>query len=362
MKKLILISGGGTGGHVFPALAVAEQLKLMGHDNVCWIGSRKGIEKSIVKRWGIPFVHVPSGKLRRYLSLENLSDLFRVAAGLMRSIAVLRKLRPAVVFSKGGFVTVPPVLAARLLGIPVVSHESDFDPGLATKINAWSSTRICIPYQATARYFKPRLRRRLVVTGNPVRAEIARGDAQSGCRLLGFDPARPILFVQGGSLGARQLNELLFECLPTLPAAWQVVHQSGKAARVHPDQPGRYRSFEFLSEDYTHVLAASTLVLSRAGAGSLWEMGTVKKPAILLPLDSGSRGDQLRNARFCEQAGCCRVLPQDGTAQAFLAAMQELSHNSATLQHMAQAWDSFMIRDADLRIATVVAGVLEAGK
>jgi UDP-N-acetylglucosamine--N-acetylmuramyl-(pentapeptide) pyrophosphoryl-undecaprenol N-acetylglucosamine transferase len=360
MKKRLVISGGGTGGHVFPAIAVAERLRSLGYTDIVWIGSRAGLEKTIVRRWNIPFYHVPSGKLRRYLSLENLWDVFRFGAGIVRSIGLLRRLKPTALFSKGGFVSVPPVFAARLLGIPVVSHESDFDPGLATKLNAPASVRICVPYPESRRYFAPKLRRRVRYTGNPVRSEIFAGDAAEGRRLFGVSGTKPLLLVQGGSLGARQLNQLVADNLLAILTHWQVIHQRGRGDWPITDIPGSYQSLEFVGPEYPHLLAASSLVLSRAGAGAIWELGIQQKPALLLPLVAGSRGDQIRNARHCAAAGACVVLPPVQTGDVLVAELARLAQDPVTRQTMAAAWAKVVVRDGAERVAAVVAEVLGA--
>lgn len=363
MIPCIVVTGGGTGGHVFPALAVAEELARRREIRLVWIGGSRGIERSIVRRWGMEFHGVPAGKLRRYLSAENLMDAFRTLAGFFRALGLLRRLKPAAVFSKGGFVSVPPVLAAALLGIPVVSHESDFDPGLATRINLRFSRRVCVAYPESLRFYA---RGKAVATGNPVRAEIFAGDAAEGRRLLGFADAdpRPILFVQGGSLGARQVNALVDECYAELSARYRIVHQRGKGDWNRPDRAGSYLSRPSFAAEYPHILAAADLVLSRAGAGSLWEMGVRGKPGVLVPLDSGSRGDQLRNAKLCQDHGCCKVLwPADladaaaGRAR-FAALLAGLADQPAARAAMAAAWAGLTVPDGAARVADQVEACL----
>ena len=288
-----------------------------------------------------------------------------IAAACIKSVFILAKLKPDALFSKGGFVTVPPVLAARILGIPVISHESDFDPGLATKINSKSSVRICVPYLETKEFFTPSMQARVCHTGNPVRKDIFEGRASEARRILGVDDNKTILFVQGGSLGARQINETLRAVLPVLmEQGWFVVHQRGNDPWDVENVPGKYLSMNFFSAEYAHILAASTLVFSRAGAGSIWEMGVMKKPAILLPLDGGSRGDQVRNADFCAKAGAAVVLPQLESAKVLGEFLNRVSRaadpEQGLLSAMSAAWEKVVVSDGALRVATVIKEVLDA--
>ena len=363
MKPCIIVTGGGTGGHVFPALAVAEELVRQHDLRLVWIGATRGMERAIVRRWGMEYRGSPAGKLRRYLSLENIRDIFRTLAGIGRSIAELRRLKPVAVFSKGGFVSVPPVLAAGWLGIPVISHESDYDPGLATKINLRFSRKVCVAYQESLRFYA---KGKAVWTGNPVRAEIFRGRAEEGRRLLGFSAAdpRPILFVQGGSLGARQINGLVDAGFDQLVKRFRIVHQRGEGDWRRSDIAASYHSRPSFAAEYPHILAAADLVLSRAGAGSLWEMGVLAKPGVLVPLDGGSRGDQLRNADLCQRHGCCTVFRPEsfadaGQAQAaFSELLADLAADAGRRATMAANWAKFIVPDGARRAAAVVEAFL----
>lgn len=373
MKSCIVITGGGTGGHVFPALAVAEELARSWDGRMVWIGSPKGVEKDIVARWGMEFHGIPTGKLRRYISLENLIDLFKTLGGVLKSISLLKKLKPLLVFSKGGFVSVPPVLAARLLKIPVVSHESDYDPGLATRINAKSSRRVCVPYAESLKFFAPG---QAVATGNPIRAEIAKGDAAEGLRMLGFEKSdKPVLFVQGGSLGAKQVNDLIRESIDTLTAHFRIVHQRGNGEWDLADRPGTYVSRPFFSAEYPHVLAAADIVVSRAGAGSIWELGFTAKPAVLVPLESGTRGDQIRNADLCERTGTALVyrasayaetgagIPVGGSGgnagtKAFSDMLVSLAEDRSRRELMAGKWRTIVHGDGARNVAAQLLEIL----
>ena len=316
MGKRIVFTGGGTGGHVFPGLAVAEMLQLDGTYELMWMGSCRGIEYEIVRRWNIPFCSIPAGKLRRYFSLQNVLDVFRVAAGFIASLFRFVLHRPALVFSKGGYVTVPPVYAARMLGIPVITHDSDVDPGLATRLNAKVATAICVPYEQSVQYFPSRLRSRIIVTGNPVRAEISVGDPQRFYERSSLRRDLPLVFVQGGSQGAEELNRLLLPILPDLLPICVVVHQTGAAGRAasqqfladNPQLKNCYYCADFFTDEYADILQAATLSVSRAGAGSLWELAASNTPGIILPLVVGSRGDQVRNAEVFAAMGMITVL------------------------------------------------------
>ncbi len=359
MKPCIVITGGGTGGHVFPALAVAEEIRRQSDVRLVWIGGTTGIERTIVRRWGMEFMGLPAGKLRRYLSVQNLADIFKTLAGIFRAIAYLRRLKPLAVFSKGGFVSVPPVLAAGLLGIPVVSHESDYDPGLATRLNARWTRRMCVAYEESRRFYP---KGQAVATGNPVRAEIFTAQAVQGLEIAGFNSkdSRPVLLVVGGSLGARQLNTMVKENFEEILAQWRVIHQRGEGEWDLHDVPGAYFSRPFFSAEYPHLLAAADVVLSRAGAGSVWEMGVLHKPGILVPLTAGSRGDQLRNAQHCQKQGAVVLINADDYPEPMLVnldlreTLSELAVDPRRRVAMSVAWSKLVRNDAAAECARVV--------
>ena len=310
MAECIVFTGGGTAGHVFPALAVLEELSPRWPGRVVWIGSTSGIERDILKGRGIPYYGIPTGKLRRYLSLANFLDLFRVVAGFFASLAILRKERPRLVFSKGGYVTVPPLAAARLLRIPSFTHESDLNPGLATRINARSSERVLVSFAESADYLHPALRAKVLHTGNPVRGSLLAGDPAAGRSLVGCPPERALLLVLGGSLGSAFLNDAVARGLAELTAACFVVHQMGRS-HYRPATHPAYHAVAFLEEELPHLLAASDLVLCRAGANTLWELAALGKPAVLVPLSGqASRGDQIENARHFAGCGAALVVPE----------------------------------------------------
>jgi UDP-N-acetylglucosamine--N-acetylmuramyl-(pentapeptide) pyrophosphoryl-undecaprenol N-acetylglucosamine transferase len=308
----VAFTGGGTGGHIYPGLAVASCLKEKAECRLFWIGSDTGMDRSIVEAAGLEFFGIPSGKFRRNFSLKNCSDLFRVMGGFVAARKILKRERPALLFSKGGFVSVPPCAAAASLGITVITHESDYSPGLATRLNACfaskGSGRIITAYRETAGQFPAKYRSRITALGNPVRKEFRFGDAVKGRGFAGFDGDKKMLFVLGGSQGALEINRLVKETLPVLTRYYNVVHQTGTSGEALPQSAG-YKSVPYINEEMPAVLAAADLVLGRSGAGTVWECAAAGKPMILVPLaGAGTRGDQVENARFFEKAGAARVI------------------------------------------------------
>jgi len=319
----VAFSGGGTGGHIYPGLAVAAELKKEFPCRIFWIGSKNPLDKTIVEESGIDFFPIPAGKLRRNFSLRNISDLFKVASGFFAARKILKREKPALLFSKGGFVSVPPCAAAASLGIPVFTHESDYSPGLATRINARFAAkgagRIITAYPETAEKFPRQITDKVVVLGNPVRSIFKNADPEKGRAFIGAEETDRMLLVLGGSQGAQELNELVVESLDELTKQYLVVHQTGAAWKGGGEGAAacspRYKPFAYIKEELPHVLAAAELVLARSGAGTVWECASAGKPMVLLPLaGAGTRGDQVENARFFEKAGAAIVLPPDKRA------------------------------------------------
>jgi len=347
---------------VFPALAVIEELRALWPGRVVWIGSRRGMERAVVSGRGLPFYGVPSGKLRRYLSLRNLLDVFRVAAGLVAAVAILSRAPPLLLFSKGGYVSVPRLLGAGVLGVPAVTHESDLEPGLATRINARFACKTLISFAESAVHFEPSLRPRLVHTGNPVRAALLHGEAQAGRRLVRCPPGRPLLLILGGSLGSAAINRMVGECLETLLQVCFVVHQMGPEQFRAKRREG-YHPAPFFGEELPDLLSAADLVVCRAGANTLWELAALGKPSILIPLPArASRGDQLGNARYFADAGASLVLEQserpgeeDGEARQLAAAVLRLLGDRATLIEMGRRAAALGRPEAAVRIARLLA-------
>ncbi|GHV89600.1 UDP-N-acetylglucosamine--N-acetylmuramyl-(pentapeptide) pyrophosphoryl-undecaprenol N-acetylglucosamine transferase [Spirochaetia bacterium] len=326
----IAFTGGGTGGHIYPGLAVISRLREMGYFRICWIGSNKGMDRSLVEAAGLEFYGIPSGKLRRYFSLKNIPDIFRVLGGFFAARRLLEKISPALLFSKGGFVSVPPCVAAASLGIPVFTHESDYSPGLATRINIRFAKKIFTACEDTADFLPPKCRTLVTVSGNPVRPEFRHGDAArgeliaarresstaqressaaAGRAFLGVKEGDRVLLVLGGSLGAQELNSLVRESLAELTKLYVVVHQTGPKNDWDIPAGERYRPYPYIRDEMPQVLAAAEVVLGRSGAGTVWESAACGLPMVLVPLSgSGTRGDQVENARFFEKAGAAVVL------------------------------------------------------
>lgn len=327
-KITVAFAGGGTGGHIYPGLAIADELKELCKKNdynlhLVWLGSSRGYDKDIVESSvGIDntcsvnkFYGIPSGKLRRYFSFKNFTDIFKIAAGCIASFFILLKIKPAVVFSKGGFVSVPPCFAAKILHIPVVTHECDFTPGLATKINSHFASKILLSYKETEEYLSKEMASKSLVTGNPVRPVFYSTDEKIGKDFVKFNyskKTKPVLLVMGGSLGAKQINDLVYENIEWLCEKFYVIHQTGRQKEtfdVPESVKDSYRPFEFIYEQMPHVMQYADVIVSRAGANSLWECAVLTKPIILIPLcGSGTRGDQVDNAEYFEKQGAAAVL------------------------------------------------------
>jgi UDP-N-acetylglucosamine--N-acetylmuramyl-(pentapeptide) pyrophosphoryl-undecaprenol N-acetylglucosamine transferase len=342
----IAFTGGGTGGHIYPGLAAAAELKKLcaadGREcRIFWIGSNAGMDRALVEGAGLEFFGIPAGRLRRYFTFKTVPDIFRVIAGFFAARNILKKQGAALLFSKGGFVSVPPCAAAALLNIPVFTHESDYSPGLATKINlrfaARPGGRIFTAYAETAAFLPPALADRITVCGNPVRSEFRSANAARGRAFLGLGPDTRILLVLGGSQGARAINEMVRAALPELTRYYTVVHQTGPAW----DMPAaeKYLPFSFIQEAMPHVLAAAELVAGRSGAGTVWESAVLGKPMLLIPLSgSGTRGDQVENARFFEKSGAALVLPgNEANGENLAKAVRGLAEDAGKREAMAAA-------------------------
>lgn len=328
MKRIIL-TGGGTAGHVTPNIALIPFLKELGYD-IQYIGSHNGIEKELIEPFGIPYHGISTGKLRRYLSAQNLTDPFRVLKGISEARKLIRDLEPDVIFSKGGFVSVPVVLAGKKNKVPVIIHESDMTPGLANKISFPSATKVCCNFPETLEYLPED---KAVLTGSPIRQEILTGDKEAALKLCGFTADKPVILVIGGSLGAVAVNNAVREALPELLDSFQIVHLCGKGKvdESFDGTPG-YKQFEYLKEELRDVFAMTDIVISRAGANAICELLALHKPNILIPLSANaSRGDQLLNARSFERQGFSIVLEEEEVTKATLVkAVQNLYDNRET--------------------------------
>lgn len=308
MNKIVF-TGGGSAGHVTPNLALIQELRTAGW-TIDYIGSADGIEKGIIAEAGIPFHGISSGKLRRYFDLKNVKDPFKVVKGIWDAYRVLGRVKPDVVFSKGGFVTVPVVAAARLRGIPVIIHESDMTPGLANKISVPFAKRVCVTFPETVKHIKGN---KAICTGLPVRPELTAGRADKARMELDFVRTRPVLLVMGGSLGAKAINGAVREALPGLLKHFQIIHICGKN-NLDPslDSTRGYKQYEFVSGGLADLMALADVVVSRAGATSIFEFLALRKPMLLIPLTrQASRGDQILNARSFAERGFAEVAEEE---------------------------------------------------
>ena len=330
MKKIVL-TGGGSAGHVTPNIALLPSRREAGYE-ITYMGSYDGIEKRLVEDFGLPYVGIATGKFRRYLDLQNLTDPFRVIKGFGEARRFLKKYHPDVVFSKGGFVAVPVVRAAASLGIPCIIHESDMTPGLANKICIPVARKVCCNFPETLKLLPGD---KAVLTGSPIRAELAQGNKLAGLDMCGFNANTPVVMVIGGSLGAANVNKAVRAALPSLLGDFQVVHLCGKdkVDNLLLNTPG-YRQFEYVKAELKDLFAMADVVISRAGANAICELLALKKPNILIPLPaSSSRGDQLLNARSFEAQGFSIVIGEDDlTTELLVDKVHELYFSRQTFR------------------------------
>lgn len=308
MKRIVL-TGGGTAGHVTPNMALITKLKEKGYD-IHYIGSYNGIEKELIEKTGIPYYGISSGKLRRYFDVKNFLDPFKVLKGYREALRLMKKLSPDIVFSKGGFVTVPVVFAAHKKKIPVIIHESDITPGLANRICIPKAEKVCANFPETLEYLP---KDKAVVTGTPIRKELFAGNRIKGLDYCGFTSNRPVIMVVGGSTGSAAVNEAVRNLLPTLLKQFQVVHLCGKGKiDIAYNNIEGYKQFEYVSNELPDIFAMADIILSRAGANAICEILAVKKPNILVPLSAAaSRGDQILNAESFEKQGFSYVIKEE---------------------------------------------------
>lgn len=316
MKKIVL-TGGGTAGHVTPNIALLPHLQKLGYE-VSYFGSYDGIEKKLIADFDIPYYGIATGKFRRYFDPKNFTDPFRVVKGFSEAKKLLKEIKPDVVFSKGGFVSVPVVRAAAALKIPCIIHESDMTPGLANKLCIPVADKVCCNFPETLQNLSSE---KAVLTGSPIREELARGNADTGRNLCGFNDEKPVIMVIGGSLGSLNVNRFVRAALPLLLDDFQIVHLCGKdkVDNMLLNQPG-YKQFEYLKSELKDIFAMADIVVSRAGANAICELLALKKPNILIPLPSASsRGDQLLNAKSFESQGFSIVIDEDDLSEKLLA-------------------------------------------
>lgn len=333
MKKIVM-TGGGTAGHVTPNIALFDSLQKDGYE-IHYIGSYEGIEKGLIEDKKIPYYGISSGKFRRYRSWKNLTDPFRVLHGFFQARRLLGRIRPNVVFSKGGFVSVPVVMAAKTRHIPVIIHESDLTPGLANKLAMPSATKVCCNFPETLPYLP---KEKAVLTGSPIRQELLHGNKQAAKDFCGFTGDLPILMVMGGSIGSVYINNAIRGCIDTLLTKYQIIHLCGKGNidESLKDKKG-YAQFEYISENLPDLFAAADLVVARAGANSICELLALHKPNILIPLSrNASRGDQILNANSFAKQGFSAVLEEEEvTSEKLMATIDDvMAHRSKYIDAM----------------------------
>ena len=308
MKKIIL-TGGGTAGHVTPNIALLPALKEAGYE-VEYIGSYNGMEKDLIEKEGIPYHGISSGKLRRYFDWKNFSDPFRVIHGYGQARSLISKIKPSIVFSKGGFVSVPVVLAAKSLHVPAIIHESDMTPGLANRIAMRGAVKICCNFPETLKYLPEG---KGVLTGSPIRQQLLHGDRKKAFEFTGLTGEKPILLIIGGSLGSVFINNAVRGAIDDLLQRFEIIHLCGKGNLDHSldEKPG-YVQYEYISKELPDLFAAADLVISRAGANAICELLALHKPNILIPLSrNASRGDQILNANSFKKQGFSYVIEEE---------------------------------------------------
>lgn len=335
--KRIVLTGGGTAGHVTPNIALLPGLKEAGYE-IFYIGSYEGIEKKLIEEFSIPYYGISTGKLRRYLTKENLKEPFRVMKGYSEAKKLLKEIKPDVIFSKGGFVSVPVVKAAKSLKIPTIIHESDMTPGLANKISIPSAWKVCCNFPETLSHLP---KDKAVLTGTPLRKELLTGDPLLALHFTGLSANKPVIMVIGGSLGSVAVNEAVRKILPRLLEDFQVIHLCGKG-KIDPslEQTPGYVQYEYIKKELADLFALSDIVISRAGANAICELLALKKPNILIPLSKkASRGDQILNAASFENQGFSAVLDEDTlTSEQLYNTIQEVYTNrNEYIEKMEQA-------------------------
>ena len=328
MKRIIL-TGGGTAGHVTPNIALIPRLRELGYD-IQYVGSYTGIEKELIEPFGIPYHGISSGKLRRYFSLQNFTDPFRVLKGFREARKLIKELKPDVIFSKGGFVSVPVVLAGKKGKVPVIIHESDMTPGLANKIAIPSASKVCCNFPES---LECRPEGKAVLTGSPIRQELLSGNKIAAMDMCGFTADKPVILVIGGSLGSVIVNNAVREALPDLLNNFQVIHLCGKG-KTDESLNGMkgYCQFEYIKNELRDIFALADIVISRAGANAICELLALRKPNLLIPLSAkASRGDQILNARSFERQGFSLVIEEENLSrESLLQAVQNLYDNRST--------------------------------
>lgn len=328
MKKIIL-TGGGTAGHVTPNIALLPSLKKAGYD-ISYIGSYEGIEKKLIEEQNIPYYGISSGKLRRYLDIKNFTDPFRVLKGFSEAKKLMKQIQPDILFSKGGFVSVPVVFAAKHYKIPVIIHESDMTPGLANKLSLPMATKICCNFPETVKLLPEG---KAVLTGSPIRAELHKGTRNIGLKFAGLSTGKPVILVIGGSQGSAAINQAVRAILSQILTKYQVIHICGKDNLDNSlKNTAGYAQFEYVKNELKDVFAAADLIISRAGANAICEILSLRKPNILIPLSkAASRGDQILNADSYQKQGFSKVIEEENlTGKILWDSIEEVYQNKQT--------------------------------
>ncbi|OFQ10676.1 MULTISPECIES: undecaprenyldiphospho-muramoylpentapeptide beta-N-acetylglucosaminyltransferase [Staphylococcus] len=342
----IAFTGGGTVGHVSVNLSLIPTALEKGHQ-VFYIGSKNGIEREMIESQisNIKYYPISSGKLRRYLSFENAKDVFKVLKGILDARRVLKKEKPDLLFSKGGFVSVPVVIAARSLNIPTIIHESDLTPGLANKISLKFSKKIYTTFEDTLKYL-PKDKADFV--GATIREDLKEGNQQKGYEITGFDSDKKVLLVMGGSLGSKKLNDIIRENLEALLHDYQIIHLTGHGLVDESYKQKGYIQYEFVKEELTHLLSITDTVVSRAGSNAIYEFLTLRIPMLLIPLGlDQSRGDQIDNAKYFESKGFGKMIPEDQLTQfKLLEQLKQIeSHRNDIIHQMESYKESYTKED-----------------
>lgn len=363
----IVLTGGGTGGHLVPLISVAKKIKEKVPDaQFLFIGPNGKMEKEIMGNAGIPTSNVLVGKMRRYFSFQNFLDIFKIPIGIIQALGILLWYMPDAIFSKGGYASVPVVLAGWAYRIPVLIHESDANPGLANSMLAKFARRVAVSYPSAEQYFPAP---QVVLTGNPVRDDITKGDPQKARAQFNLSESKKVIFVLGGSLGARSINNKILTILPELLKKYQIIHQTGEAnvdevktrageIGIKPGHGG-YSVIAFYGEEIKDILALADLIISRAGANTISEIAAVEKPAILIPLNSAANDHQRMNAYALAKTGACVVLEENNLGEhMFLTKIDELMENGELRAQIAKNLREFYHPEALDRIAEGIIGLV----
>lgn len=350
----IVLTGGGTAGHVLPNIAIIEKIR---KQEISYIGEKNSVEERLIKEQGINFYGIHAGKFRRYFDWRTIFDIAKAPLGFFEALVILKKIKPEIIFAKGGYVSVPVAFAARALKIPVWLHESDVSPGLANRIISRFAKKIWLSFEESRRFFE---KKNVEVVGNPIRDWIAEGSRELGYKLTGFNEKKPVVLIIGGSSGALVLNKLVYKILNELLEKTQVIHITGGVGHGVEDKKHQaYRAFTYLEEGLAQGYAIADLIVSRAGSGAIFEALAVKKPLLLIPLPaSASRGDQIENAEVCVKHGWALSLDQDTlTPKDFLQQILEFLHDEKLRANIVKNQQAAHFQNAAQKIATALTSI-----